>query len=472
MAADGAPIAVLQTQRMGDLILTYPLLLWLARRYPGHPVTVVAEPDFAAPLAPISPPVAYLPLARGGELAEREHFAVVNLSIRPEAAVLAGKIPTARRLGPYAEDSGAVRVAGDWQLYRASVVQNNRHNRFHWAELNALDLVPVVDMAATAWPAPRRGRPGRQRVGIFVGASERDKRPGRVFWAGLVRELAKRGVSPVLLGGPGEVELGADVARLAGIPVGNLCGKLGLKELAVLGQELALLVTPDTGPMHLAAWTGLKTLNISVGPVSAHETGPYQPGHVVLRSRLSCRACWGCGRGQPSCRDRLDPVRVAYVAARLARGEDQRLAGASLPGFELLETGRDALGLYTLRPTGPVRACDAREALGTLWRAVFGWLFGAWDEAPARAAMAELARAHPRLAAVLAKKLAGLGAALSRDARRGTVPDVHFAAAFAPCLRPLAGFCERLVQNADGDRAARLRCLSLLERVAALVAAA
>ncbi len=472
MAADGAPIAVIQTQRMGDLILTYPLLLWLARRYPDHPVTVVAEPDFAAPLAPVSPPAAYLPLSRGVELAVREHFAVVNLSIRPEAAALAGRIPAGMRLGPVADAAGVVRVAGDWQLYRASVVHNNRHNRFHWAELNALDLIPVADMAATTWPPPRVGGPGRGRVGVFVGASERDKRPSRAFFAGLVRELARRGLAPVLLGGPGEAALGTDIARLAGIPVSNLCGKLGLKELAVFGQELSLLVVPDTGPMHLAAWTGLRTLNISVGPVSAHETGPYQPGHYVLRPRMSCRGCWGCVRDRPHCRERLDPARAAYVAARLARGEDARLAGAVVPGYELSVSARDALGLYALRPVRPESRPDAREAVGAFWRDVFGWLLGAWGEAPARAALEALAAAHPRLEPRLARGLAVLAASLRRNTRAGAVPDTRFALGFAPCLRPLAGFVERVLQNGDGAPDSRLRCLSLLERVAGLLARA
>lgn len=471
MTAEGRPIAVLQTQRMGDLILTYPLLLWLGRRFPGHPVTVVAEPDFAAPLAPLSPPVAYLPLARGEALAGREHALVLNLSIRPEAAALAGRIPAATRLGPVLGSDGAVRVAGDWQLYRASVVQNNRHNRFHWAELNALDVIPVPDMAATAWPSPRAGGPGRRRVGVFVGASERDKRPGVQFTADLVRELARRGLVPVLLGGPGEVSLGDEAARRSGIPVTNLCGKLGLKELAILGQDMALLVTPDTGPMHLAAWTGWKTLNISIGPVSAHETGPYQPGHFVLRPRMSCRGCWGCLRGRTVCRERLDPARVAYVAARLARGEDDRLAGAAIPGYELLESGRDALGLYALHPRAGGGGVDAREAMGAFWRAAFGWLFMVWDETAPRRALAGLDAAYPRLSPVLRVGLSGLGAGLARSARRGGVPDAGFVAGCAPCLRPLAGFFERVLQNGDGQKAARQRCLTLLERMAALFAA-
>lgn len=472
MAAEALPIAVIQTQRMGDLILTYPLLLWLARRFVKNPLTVVAEPTFAAPLAPLSPPVAYLPLARGDELTTRDHALVINLSIRPEAARLAGCIPAKTTLGPVADADGVVRVAGDWQLYRASVVHNNRHNRFHWAELNALDVIPVADMAATTWAEPRVGGPGRRRVGVFIGASERDKRPSVAFAAVLCRELARRGLVPVLLGGPGEEGLAAEAARQARIPVSNLCGRLGLKELAVLGQELSLLVTPDTGPMHLAAWTGLRTLNISVGPVNAYETGPYQPGHFVLRPRMSCRGCWGCRREQPACRERLDASRVAYVAARLARGEDDRLSGALVPGYELLATGRDALGLYALAPFAGAQACDARERVGAFWRAQIGWLLGAMDMDAPRAAMARLAADHSRLAVALGHGLAQLGAALGRQARSGGVPDSGFALGFAPIVRPLAGFLERLLQNADGDRAARLRCLSLLERTASLVSAA
>ena len=474
MAGDTRPIVVIQTQRMGDLILTYPLLLWLSRRSPGSPVTVVAEPDFAAPLAPISPQASYLPLARAGELRGREHALVLNLSIRPEAARLAGEIAAERRLGFVADAAGVVRVHGDWQLYRASVVRQNRHNRYHWAELNALDVIPLADLAATNWPAPRiggwkgPGGTGKRRVGVFVGASQPEKRPDADFTARLVRELARRGIVPVLLGGPGERELGAEVVRRAGIPLSNLCGALGLKELAVLGQEMALLVTPDTGPMHLAAWTGWRVLNLSIGPVSAHETGPYQPGHFVLRPRLSCRGCWECGRAEEVCRTRLDPARVAYVASRLARGEDERLRGAVVPGYELLRTDRDAWGLRRLTPLAPASRPDAREAVGEFWRTAFGFLFGLWSDAPARQAFERLAADHPALAASLSRGLAGLGAAVGRDLRRGEVPAVSFAAGFAPHTRPLAGFVERVLQNADGDRASRLRCLTLLERVAAL----
>jgi hypothetical protein len=279
-------------------------------------------------------------------------------------------------------------------------------------------------------------RAGRVKVGLFVGASQPEKRPDAAFFAALSRELIRRGLTPVLLGGPAEVELGAAVAHLVKAPIANLCGRLGLGALAVLGQELALLVTPDTGPMHLAAWTGWRVLNLSIGPVNAWETGPYQPGHYVLTPRLSCRGCWVCAAGVPACQGLFDPARVAYVAARLARGEDKRLVGARLPGCRLWRSDRDARGLYRLFPLDQPDSPETREALGALWKGVFGWLFGAWDAAPARNAVAGLVREQPRLAASLGRGLAVLGAALSQGARDGDVPDVAFMNRFAPHVRP------------------------------------
>jgi len=187
---------------------------------------------------------------------------------------------------------------------------------------------------------------------------------------------------------------------------------------------------------------------------------------------MSCSGCWECGRVHPACRQGLDPARVAYVATRLARGEDDRLAGATVPGYELLTSARDAMGLYALVPLSPSGPGDAREAVGAFWQAVFGWLFGAWDEAPAGLARDRLLNGHPALAERLSRGLVGLGAALGRDLRLGFVPGVCFARSFTPLVRPLAGFFERVLQNGDGDRASRLRCLSLLGQVASLVSQA
>ena len=53
------PVLILQMQRMGDLILTFPLLLDLQKLWPEQPIWVVAEKEFFQPLLPFSPKVSF-----------------------------------------------------------------------------------------------------------------------------------------------------------------------------------------------------------------------------------------------------------------------------------------------------------------------------------------------------------------------------------------------------------------------------
>jgi ADP-heptose:LPS heptosyltransferase len=96
------PVLVLQMQRMGDLILSFPFLLWLGRCYPGRQIHVVAEPAFSEPLFPVSPPAAYVSWqdAASGALDGQRYRLLVNLSIREEAAQLAGRLQAEIKVGP------------------------------------------------------------------------------------------------------------------------------------------------------------------------------------------------------------------------------------------------------------------------------------------------------------------------------------------------------------------------------------
>ena len=285
---DKRPILILQMQRMGDLILSYPLILWLARQYPGHPLFVAAEETFYKPLMSLSPAVTYFPWTGVHVLKQHSYELVLNLSIQEKAALLAGSVSAERKIGPTQTADGARFVHGDWQLYRTSLVRNNMYNRYHWAELNALDIVPFADISSTRFDPPRTLPSTVNKIGLFLGASDEAKRPSARFWADLVDELHGRNLRTVLFGGPAEKKLGLEVRKLATAPALNLCGTLGLEEFGAVGQTMALFITPDTGPMHLAAWTGLKCLNLSMGNVNPWETGPYSPGHFILRADMDC----------------------------------------------------------------------------------------------------------------------------------------------------------------------------------------
>jgi 3-deoxy-D-manno-octulosonic-acid transferase/heptosyltransferase-1 len=71
----------------------------------------------------------------------------------------------------------------------------------------------------------------------------------------------------------------------------NLEGMTTLRELAALYRRVALLVTTDSGPMHLAAAVNTPVVAV-FGPTSPARTGPYGAGHTVIQRDLSCAPCF------------------------------------------------------------------------------------------------------------------------------------------------------------------------------------
>lgn len=453
MSAD--PILILQLRRMGDLILTFPLLLALRRRYPGHPLWMAANPRFFQDLMPLAPETVFFPPEHLPMLARRGYAAAINLDTRPEAAACMAALEAPLKLGPTAEGNG-LRVQGFWQLYRAALTRNNRHNAFHWADLHRLDVLPPGPGRPGATPGPFRARAGRQggeRIGLVLGASEAAKRPDARFWARLAIRLTRAGLVPLLLGGAAERDLGAEVARLARLPrAADLCGRLSLREVAAVMRGLALCVTPDTGPMHLADWLGVPVLNLSMGPVHARETGPVSPGQWVLRAAMSCVGCWSCRRSRLFCKAAFTPEAVGRAVLAVLE-QPPGIPGrgdAAWPGLRLLHTGRDAMGLHTLVPVGD--APSVGSLLEDFWQAAF-LCFAGGDFAPLLRCRAEaLLTAAPALGE---RFRLVLGRILSGWARMGGRPlPENFWAAQPPMVRIFAGHAQMTLQNADFSKTA------------------
>ena len=142
--------------------------------------------------------------------------------------------------------------------------------------------------------------------------------PGR--FADAARELAQRHAATIVLTGspPDRPLVDAVSARLHGLPVIDLCGRLDLATLAAVLGRLDLFVTGDTGPMHLAAAVGTPLVAL-FGPSDPRRYGPVGSPHEVLRIDLPCSPC-GMVRLPPvRCRNRvpecLDGIGVDEVVA-------------------------------------------------------------------------------------------------------------------------------------------------------------
>lgn len=441
-----APILIIQMQRMGDLIMTFPLMGYLQAQEPNHPIWVVAEPGFFQELLHIAPKAIFFPPTAQERLRTVTYHRIINVSHRPDAAALSGTLDCLQRIGPYSRN-GISYINGFWHLYRSSIVHNNRHNLFHWSDLNILDCLKAPDdLARIHHPLPASLKQGR--VGIFTGASEALKRPSPELLGAIAKGLLRKGLKPLFLGGPDDVKSGAEAEKISGIAGSNLCGRFPLKELAALFRSLDVFICADTGPMHLAAWTGTPTLNLSMGPVNAWETGPTSPNHYVLRAKRSCTGCWQCTRPEALCHKAFQPARVVLTVNTIITAP-QNLARLEYSSLELCKTNRDQRGLYSLRPIVET-AVTPRQAVSRFWQEWFIMQSGSQIHNHLEAACTELLEQYPLLFTHMQQQLIVLSKQLNAHLRQKpkTLSD-YFWRSSPPLLRPLSGYMQMLLQNQE-----------------------
>lgn len=247
-----------------------------------------------------------------------------------------------------ARASGARRVAGFsiWHLREKaarpfySETGDGREGEAHIVQKN-LSLLRVlgvrterIEFPLAAVPsaavAPVRAAAGPGGFALLnPGAAWPNKRwPAARFAevAAFLREV--RGLTPVVLWGPGEEPLAREVVQTsAGAAL--LAPPTRIADVLALAREAALIVSGDTGPLYLAAAVGTPSVAI-MGPTDPRRNGPWLPEDVIVSRFETCgchydrrchRAAW-C----------LDGVSVAEVTAaiqqRLGRVERGSAADA------------------------------------------------------------------------------------------------------------------------------------------------
>jgi 3-deoxy-D-manno-octulosonic-acid transferase/heptosyltransferase-1 len=93
----------------------------------------------------------------------------------------------------------------------------------------------------------------------------------------------------VILSG-GERKTLDDIQSQMRTPCINLGGQTTLRDLACLYRRAWLVISTDSGPMHLAAAVGTPVIAL-FGPTNPQRTGPYGKKHIVIQKALSCSPC-------------------------------------------------------------------------------------------------------------------------------------------------------------------------------------
>ena len=130
-------------------------------------------------------------------------------------------------------------------------------------------------------------------------------------FAELGQRFAGRGLAVWLVGSAKDATLGAEIEKLSGGVCRNLCGRTALDEAIDLLASAQLVVSNDSGLMHVAAALG-KPLVALYGSSSPAFTPPHSPNARILKLELPCSPCFRreCPLGHFNCMMQLTPERV------------------------------------------------------------------------------------------------------------------------------------------------------------------
>lgn len=148
-----------------------------------------------------------------------------------------------------------------------------------------------------------------------VGANWENKRWRTDFFAELGNWLYSVKVTPVIIGGGAlDEERAEKIISQMEIPPVNLVGKTNLMQLAYVIKKARLVLGGDTGPVHLAAGLGVRTLML-MGPTDANRNGPYGQIENAIEVDRNCKGCWK--RACPKNKDCLENISVQLVKEKI-----------------------------------------------------------------------------------------------------------------------------------------------------------
>ena len=335
-------ILLVRTDRLGDVILTLPMLSFLRTSFPDaflalllskYTGEIVEGNKYADELLWYDDgrtPVAFRTMLR--TIKERAFNVVILVHPTPRLAWLmfCARIPL--RIGTgyrayslllngrvYEHRKDARRHELEYNLNLLKELGCNVPPRLHEPDYG-IEIPAEAERAVKSMLRTRGVSPGKRLVIIHPssGGSAREWPPEH--FGGLAAKLMEEeDVSIVVSGMAGEERRAEEVIRCAGGKPVSLVGALRMKELAALIRSASLFVSNSTGPLHLAVAVGTPVLGFypQLVPMSARRWGPYSDRSLVLSpDRPSgCTDCSGTGGSPCACMTSIS-VERAYDAAR------------------------------------------------------------------------------------------------------------------------------------------------------------
>lgn len=331
-----SPILVVGPSWVGDMVMASSLVAELRRLHPGRPIDVLAPPA-SLPIATLIEGVRdAIPSQFGhGELGIAGRWKL-GRSLRGRGYGTAIILPRAFKaaVAPFA--AGIPDRIGYAAEGRSILLTDARPDSERKTARTIDRFVALAGQRGARAPSPRPMLkvPGidvaevERKLGLAAGAPVIALAPGAEYgpakrwpaekFAALARIAVSAGYAVRLFGGPKDREITAEIAAKAGVAVDDLAGRTSLVEAAALLAAAELVVSNDSGLMHVAGALD-RPLVVLYGSSSEKMTPPTAPRAEIVSLELSCRPCFQrtCPLGTLACLEGIQPDVVFDAARRL-----------------------------------------------------------------------------------------------------------------------------------------------------------
>lgn len=327
-------ILVVRPDRIGDVVLSTPVLELLNKAIPGCTVDMLVQ-ESVKPILKNHPFIHdVLTLESLPHLKEKKYDAAIVLQVNSDVAwaVRAAKIPV--RVGPFSKWYSYLCFNAGLRQHRSASLKNE-------AEYN-------LDLAAHAVKRLGFAVPGdlsRFRAKL-VASKKTDRAPGFIlvhpgmggsalnwpiyYYGKFIKILTERGCKVAMGGAPSDREMKDAVlaaAKEAGAVMDRveMLAEMSLEDYMAVMMAAAVVVAPSTGPLHLAAGLGKSVVSFypPIPVQSAKRWGPFGAGKTkVFSPEVTCPQkykCAGAACKYFDCMDTIAPKAVAEEVIELAK---------------------------------------------------------------------------------------------------------------------------------------------------------
>ena len=304
---------------LGDAVMSEPALRGLQKLFPDAQISLLVKPavaDLFKDHPALTHVLTYESNGRhtglsgkwvlAGELRRKGFDLAILFQNAFEAAFLTFLASVPRRYG-YTTDGRSLLLSDPVAPPDPRTLVHQVH--YYWDLLKPLGLTGVPTAPElVVFPAEEQAMAGRFAQGgltasdVVVGINPGSTYGGAKRWlpdrfaevaerlCRTVRESRDQQVSVVIFGAKGEERLGQEIAARLSSRSLVLSGSTTIRELMAAVKRCAMLLSNDTGPMHIAAAFQVPVVAI-FGPTDWRTTSPFGGAHAVVRQPVDCAPC-------------------------------------------------------------------------------------------------------------------------------------------------------------------------------------